>query len=116
MGMFTPAGHCAQLWKPLCFKRLATFLKRSAPQKFKEMVSIGDNWRDGEAAFLAAPDLGYTCHVKAVKFMEHPSEEDLRRQLIDLAHNYEFVMGQIGMLDLQLDVRGVLVPVQRSLL
>jgi hypothetical protein len=89
-------------WKACAFQdALKTFLSNG--QSKSHIISFGDSNVEREAIRIATGPL-MNNRTKSVKFAEHPTIEQLKRQL-ELIHNcFHYLTGHDGDLDLQLTV------------
>jgi len=91
-------------WKVCAFRNaLETLLCSNGTNSKSHVISFGDSNVEREAVRTAAGSLTNNC-TKTVKFAEHPTIEQLKRQL-ELIHNcIHYLCGHDGDLDLQLTV------------
>jgi len=78
-------------------------LESKSPSKAVHVISLGDSHVEREAVRAVTRGLAST-KTKSVKFAEHPSMEQLRRQLDLVTSCFQYIVDHNGDLDLMLTI------------
>jgi len=89
-------------WKFYAFQERLTghFLET---KKDKNVISFGDSHVEREAVRAVTRNVPFT-RTKSVKFAEHPTMEQLKRQIELITNCFQYILNHDGDLDLQLTV------------